>query len=508
MFEYLAVGLEMVATFESLAAIFGGVAIGILVGALPGMSGTMGVALALPFTFYMQPVTGILLLVGLYKGAIYGGSISAILIKTPGMASSACTVLDGYPLARMGQAGKALKMALFASCIADFISNLALILFTGLIAGFALRFGPPEFFALICFSLTIIAGVSGDSLVRGLVSAGFGLLLATIGVDIIYGTDRFIFGNVELMGGLGFIPLLIGLFAIPEILDQMQRRITPLARASDVHRGRLTWCEFRGSLLTICRGSIIGVVLGAIPGIGAAPAAFLSYSEARRASRQSARFGKGAIEGVAASESGNNGAAGATMIPLLSLGVPGDVVTAVILGAFMVHGLQPGPTLFQENLDMVYGLYIGILASSLCILVVALAAIRAFSYIADMSNAFVFPIVLVLCVYGAYAVNNSMYDLLVMMIMGIVGFAMLKFDIPAPPFLIAFVLGPLFEDNFRRSILLGRGEIDVFLRSEITWVFYGLTVLTLFLLVRRQLRERGPAESDRTPDRNFQGTPR
>tara|TARA_R110002110_G_scaffold216406_8_gene430427 strand:+ start:3099 stop:4589 length:1491 start_codon:yes stop_codon:yes gene_type:complete len=489
MFEDLATGLHLVLTIDSIFSIVGGVAIGIVVGALPGMSGTMGVALALPFTFYMQPVSAILLLLGLYKGAIYGGSISAILINTPGMASSACTVLDGYPMARAGKAGKALKMALYASCIADFISNLALILLTGLIAGFALRFGPPEFFSLICFSLTIIAGVSGASVIRGLVSAGFGLILATIGIDIIYGTERFIFGNVTLMGGLGFIPVLIGLFAIPEILNQLRYPSNRRQLMGGVSKSGVSLREMRDSLVTILRGSVIGVVLGAVPGIGPAPAAFLSYSEARRSSRNPEQYGKGELNGIAASESGNNGAAGATMIPLLSLGVPGDVVTAVILGAFMVHGLSPGPIMFQDNIHMIYALYIGILISSVCILLIALMAIRVFARVADLPNGIVFPTVLVLCVYGCYAVNNSMTDLLVMMIMGIVGFGMLRFDIPAAPFLIAFVLGPLFEDNFRRSILLGRGEIDVFFRSEITWVFYALTAITLWVLFRRILRD-------------------
>lgn len=495
MLENILAGLHIVLALENFVAIFVGVAVGIVVGALPGMSGTMGVALALPFTFYMHPVTGILLLVGLYKGAIYGGSISAILIKTPGMASSAATVLDGFPLAQRGQAGKALNMALYASCIADFISNLSLILLTGFIAAFALRFGPPEFFALICFSLTIIAGVSGASLLRGLVSAALGLILATVGVDIIYGTDRFTFGTVNLMGGLGFIPVLIGVFAIPELLDQLLRGINRHDRIAQLRDVGLTWLEMRRSLLTICRGSVIGVILGAIPGIGAAPAAFLSYSEARRTSKRRDHFGRGELEGVAASESGNNGAAGATLIPLLSLGIPGDVVTAVILGAFMVHGLRPGPILFQQNLDMIYALFIGILFSSVALFVLAKLAIRGFSWIADISNAVLYPIVLVIIVYGTYAVNTSYFDLLVMTIMGLVGFAMLKFDVPPAPFLIAFVLGPLLEDHLRRTILLSRGDVSVFFRSEITWFFYALTAMTVVLIVRRQILEAKAARS-------------
>ena len=364
MSDHLLEAISLFLTFQNVGILFLGVLIGAIVGAIPGMTTPMGVALALPFTFTMHPVTGILLLLGIYKGGMYGGSITAILIKAPGTPAASCTVLDGYPLTRKGEARKALDIALYASCFADFVSNLSLILLAGVLAGFALKFGPPEFFTLIVFSLTIIAGVSGRNLVKGMVSAALGLLFATIGLDMVYGTNRFIFDNWNLMGGLSFIPVLIGLFALPEIIHYFTRRLGDVREATTVSGAGAGMADFRRCFKSIVRGSLIGVVLGAIPGIGGAPSAFLSYSEARRTSPNSRNFGKGELEGVAAAEAGNNGVAGATMIPLLALGVPGDVITAVILGAFMIHGLRPGPMMFVDNLPMIYALFIGIMLSS------------------------------------------------------------------------------------------------------------------------------------------------
>ena len=462
--------------------------IGTIIGAIPGMTTPMGVALALPFTFTMNPVTGILLLLGVYKGGLYGGSITAILLKAPGTPAASCTVLDGFPMAQRGEARRALDMALYASCFADFVSNLSLILLTGFLASFALRFGPPEFFTLIVFSLTIIAGVSGDRLAKGIVSACLGLLLATVGLDIIYGTERFIFGEWELMAGLNFIPVLIGLFALPEIVNHFAKTGEGQVAVGALGQVGAGFAEFRRCFKSILRGSLIGVALGAIPGIGGAPAAFLSYSEARRTSKNRDNFGKGEIEGVAAAEAGNNGVAGATMIPLLALGVPGDVITAVILGAFMIHGLRPGPIMFAENLTMIYAIFIGIMLSSAFLFVIGKFSIRAISRIADIPNNLLYPIVLVLCVFGAYAVNNSIFDILVMMVMGVIGFAMLRLEVPAAPFLIAFILGPLLEDNFRQALLMSEGGYGIFFRNAICWVFWILTALSLFLLVRGHVR--------------------
>ncbi|MBW2145695.1 MAG: tripartite tricarboxylate transporter permease [Deltaproteobacteria bacterium] len=497
MIDNFLLGIQMFGHFKNFVAIFAGVGVGIITGAIPGMTGTMGVALALPFTFYMDPITGILFLVGLYKGAIYGGSITAILIKTPGTPAAACTVLDGYPMAQQGKAGKALNMALYASVFADFVSNMSLIIFAAPIAAFALRFGPPEFFTLISFSLTIIAGVSGKSITKGLIAGGMGLMAATIGMDLVYGSSRFSFGSVELLGGLNFIPVLIGLFAIPELIKEYGETYTSSFRTSSMGDRSISFRELKRCFKSIVRGSLIGVVIGAIPGIGGAPSAFLSYNEAKRNSKHPETFGQGEIEGVAASEAGNNGVCGATMIPLLTLGVPGDVITAILLGAFMVHDLRPGPLLFQKNIDIIYGIFVGIMLSSVAMLLLGKLGIRLFARIANVPNSILFPAVLVLCVYGTYAVDNKMFDVLVMIIMGLVGYFMLLFELPPAPFLIAFILGPMFEDNLRRSLLLSHGDPSILFRSFICWIFWGLTLLSIILIVRRNLKAKTLQTRDR-----------
>jgi len=399
-------------------------------------------------------------------------------------------VLDGYPMAEKGQAGKALGIALYASCTADMISNLSLILFAGWLASFALSFGPPEFFTLILFSLTIIAGVSGDNLLKGLISAAMGLLIATVGLDLVYGTDRFTFGEPNLMGGLNFIGVLIGLFAIPEIIEYARKPRNEEEKVRELGDRHVTFAEYKKCFRSIIRGSIIGVVLGSIPGIGAAPSAFLSYSEARRKSKNKNNFGKGEIEGVAASEAGNNGVCGATLIPLLALGVPGDIITAIIIGAFMIHGLQPGPMMFATNGDIIYALFMGLILSSIFLLGVGSVAIRLFRFIADVPASLLFPGILVLCVFGVYAVNNSIFDVGVMFVTGWLGYVMLRLNVPAAPFLIAFILGPLLEDNFRQSMLMSGGTPDILFRSPITWVFWVFTAITIAALVRAGLRDR------------------
>ena len=488
--ELIVQAFQIFLSVDNLIVVFLGVLIGTIVGAIPGMTTPMGVALVLPFTFTMHPVTGILLLLGVYKGGLYGGSITAILIKAPGTPAASCTVLDGFPMSQKGEARRALDIALYSSCFADFVSNISLILFTGILATFALRFGPPEFFTLIVFSLTIIAGVSGDSLAKGIMSACFGLILATVGLDIIYGTNRFVFNEVELMAGLSFIPVLIGLFALPEILNQFTIKVERRVRTGMLVGDGASFADFKRCFKSVLKGSLIGVVLGAIPGIGGSPSAFLSYSEAKRTSEHPETFGKGEIEGVAAAEAGNNGVAGATMIPLLALGVPGDVITAVILGAFMIHGLRPGPLMFEQNLSLIYAIFMGIMLSSAYLFVIGKISIKAISKIANIPNNILYPGVLILCIYGSYAINTNVFDVLVMFIIGILGFIMLRLNIPAAPFLIAFILGPLLEDNFRQALLMSQGTPVIFFRNEICIVFWILTVFSVFFMVKNHIKAK------------------
>jgi putative tricarboxylic transport membrane protein len=481
--------LHLFLSLDNIIAIALGVIIGVVVGSIPGLTATMAVALALPFTFTMEPVAAILLLVGIYKGGMYGGSITAILIRTPGSPASACTLLDGYPLAQQGHAKKALKTALYSSVIAEFISNIALIFFAAYLAKIALNFGAPEFFWLICFSLTIIISLASGSMIKGLLAALMGILLSLVGLDEVYGSQRLTFGNYNLMDSISFIPLLIGLFAIPEIIEFYRKKALPHIKAKASGVG-MTLAEFKRSFKSIVRGSLIGVIIGAIPGTGATAAAFISYSDARRRSPNRDNFGKGEVEGVAAAEAGNNGVAGSTMIPLLSLGIPGDVITAIILGAFMVHGLTPGPIMFQENLTLIYALFIGIMFSSLVLLIVGNGAIRYFSLIADIPKSILFPIVLMFCVYGAYAVNNDTFDVWLMLGFGVLGYVFNRAAIPAAPFLIGFILGPMFEDNLRRSLLIGHGDLSIFVRGPITWFFIVLTAGSILLALYRYFSAR------------------
>ena len=483
MWNELLYAFEAVATLPNFIAMAAGIWGGVIIGAIPGMTGTMAVTLALPFTFYL---TSILLLVALYKGSTYGGSISAILIKTPGTASAACTVLDGYPLAQQGKGGKALNMALVSSCIGDFISNISLFFLAMPLAMFALRVGPPEYFMLMAFSLTIVASISGRSLVLGIISACVGLLLATVVTE-------------DMKSGLGVVPVLIGLFALPELIKMIVFRPEDNNPAMKLGDNRLTMAEFRGSLKSILRGSVIGVILGAIPGIGPSTAAFFSYSEARRTSKNGDKFGEGELEGIAASESANNGCCGATMIPLLALGVPGDVITGVMLGAFMIHGLTPGPLLFQNNIGEVYSLFIGILFSSVFLFIAGKLTAGAFAKISRIPQTLLLPCILILCVFGIYSIGASPFDVTVLLVMGVVGFIMMILNIPAAPFLIAFILGPMFEDNMRRSMAISRGDLSVFFQSWISWGFFALTILFIALTIRREWQKWREKSRDAAP---------
>lgn len=479
--------LQAVATLENVLIMVAGIWGGVIIGAIPGMTGTMAVTLALPFTFYMSPVPSILLLVALYKGSTYGGSVSAILIKTPGTASAACTALDGYPLAQQGKAGKALNMALYSSVTGDFISNLSLIFLAAPLALLALRVGPPEYFMLMLFALTTVAGVSGSSLLLGLVSAFMGLLLATAGEDI-YGSFRFAFTN-DMQAGLSVAPVLIGLFALPELIKLIVMRAAPDNETAKLGDQRVSRAELLGVLKSILRGSGIGVLMGAIPGIGPSAAAFFSYGEAQRSSNNGENFGKGELEGIAASESANNGACGATMIPLLALGVPGDVITGVMLGAFMIQGLTPGPLLFQTNIHEIYMLFVGMLFSSVLLFGAGKITMRMFSRVAHIPQTLLTPTVLLLCLFGIYSISSSMFDVTILLIMGCVGFGMFLLNIPTAPFLIAFILGPMVEENLRRSLAISRGDLGILLSSPITWLFAALILFVVSLTIRGEYRK-------------------
>ncbi|BEQ16888.1 tripartite tricarboxylate transporter permease [Desulfoferula mesophila] len=485
------VGIAYFFTIKNVLTVFAGVAIGTFFGAVPGMTITMSVALVMPFTFNLEPLTAISLLLAVYVGAIYGGSISAILLNTPGTPAAACTCMDGFALSQKGQAAKALQMANWASCVGDLTSTTIVILICPLLGSAALYFNSPEYFALVLFSVTIIGGLSGQSMVKGLIAGALGFLVAMVGMDPFTGLGRFDFGSLELTKGFSFVPLLIGLFAIPEVILQLNRsrqmdgqaRINVVEAHSKADKN-LSWVEFKGSFRHMVRGGIVGLILGLIPGLGATPASFVSYERARRNSPHPELFGKGSLEGVAAAESGNNGVNGATLVPLLTLGIPGDVITAVMLGAFMIFDLKPGPMLFVEHIDLIFGLFCALIMCDVALRVVGVIFIRYAEKIATgIPTSIIFPAILILCVFGSYSINNSLFDIFIMVTFGVAGYFMGLFEIPTVPFLIAFVLAPMLEKGLRRSLTISGGDPTILL-SPIAIVFYVLTILAVISLTR------------------------
>ena len=489
--EQFLIGLKLMLTWHNVMFALLGVAVGIFVGSIPGLTVTMATALMVPLTFQMDPIPAIAMLLGVYKGGMFGGSISAILINAPGTPAASATVLDGFPMTQKGQALKALKMALYASVTADTLSDVVLILVAPPLARLALRFGPPEIFSLVLFSLTIIAAVSGRSLIKGLLAATLGVLFATVGMDPVAGTSRFTFGYVEMLKGIGLLPMLIGLFAVSEVLIRVEAEVKEgikgiFIKDSDRPEDRrVSWVEFRRCLRTILRGTALGTFLGAIPGIGSTITAFLNYGMAQRASKHPERFGRGELEGVAAAESGNSAVCGATLIPLLSLGIPGDIVTAVLLGAFMIQGIAPGPTMFQEHGRVIYALFVGLMVCNLGNLLIGSLSVRAARNVLRIPQKVLYPTILLLCFVGTYAIDNSLFDVQAMFFFGILGYVMRKFDYPLAPLLIAFVLGPMLENALRQALIMSEGDIGIFISRPISLGFLLLTVLTVSLIAFR-----------------------
>jgi putative tricarboxylic transport membrane protein len=478
--ELLINGLLNILDIKVILILFLAGAIGIVLGALPGLTATMGVALLLPVTFGMEPVTGILLLVGVYFGAIYGGSVTAILLRTPGTPSSAATALDGYEMTKKGQAYKALTISTLSSTIGGVISVIILILVAPQLARFALKFSAPESFALALFGLAIISSISGKSLLKGLIAGVVGLLIATIGIDPIGGFPRFTLGISNLMSGVNYIPVLIGLFAASEAFRSMEDIFKGNLKFNAIEKVKLKWYEFKRLITVILRSTGIGTFIGMIPGAGGDIASFVAYNEAKRFSKKPDEFGKGNPEGVSASEAANNACTGGAMIPLLTLGIPGDAVTAVMLGALMVQGLQPGPLLFSNHGDIVYTLFIGMLLANLLILFYGLLGIRLFVRILTIPKVVLTPIILVLCIVGSYSLGNNFFDVWVMVVAGVIGYFMHRYEFPVSPVILALILGPMLEANLRRSLVLSNGDIGILFTRPISLTLIVLAILTLF----------------------------
>lgn len=472
-----------------------GLAAGIIIGALPGLTGTMGIALLLPLTYGMSSIHGMMLLLGVYCGGIYGGSITAILINTPGTPASAATSLDGYPMAQQGHAKRALHDALAASMIGGLISCIILLTCAPMVAKFALNFGAREYFALSLFGLTIIASVGGKSVLKGLLMGFAGLLLGCVGIDSLEGVSRFTFGNNYLTGGFNIIPVLIGLFAITEIMTKSRDINKAVGTTVAVEEEKVSFADVLRYKIVLLKSSVIGAFIGAVPGTGAAIASFLAYNEAHRTSKHPEEYGMGSEEGLVACESSNNAVTGATMIPLLTLGIPGDTNTAVLLGALTMQGIQPGPMLFTKQANWVCSIMIGMVLINLFMYLQGRLFVKGFSNITKISTKIMVPCLVVLCVIGAYAIKYNTFNAAAMVVIGVIGYLLKKLDFPLTPMVIGLVLGNLCESNMRRALLLSRGNWLTFFQSPIACVFLALAVFMLFFpMIRDALANKKKAE--------------
>jgi putative tricarboxylic transport membrane protein len=456
-----------------------GVFTGICIGALPGLTATMGVALVLPLTFGMDAIPGILLLIGVYVGAIYGGSISAILLRTPGTPAAAATILDGYEFSKRGESGRALGISTVSSFVGGVVSVIALWLISPQLAKLALRFSAPEFFLLAIFGLSIIASISGNSLSKGVLCGALGITLSFIGIDSITGYPRFVFNNINLLSGMSFIPVMIGLFAMSQAFTTIETIFTPdqvTQKISKVWPSKSDWKVImrQGPI-----SGVIGTIIGIIPGAGAEIGAFVSYGQAKKTSRHPELFGTGIPEGIAAPEAGNNGVTGGALIPMLTMGVPGDAVAAILIGALTVQGLQPGPLLFTEHTTLVYSIFLGMFIANITLLVLGLSSLKLFVKVLSVPKSILTPMIFVLCVVGSYAINTNFFDVGVMLFFGIVGYFMQKADVSVSPAVLGLILGPMAESNFRRALLMSEGSYSIFFSSPIAWIFLLLTIVTL-----------------------------
>jgi putative tricarboxylic transport membrane protein len=472
---------------------------GIVFGAIPGLTGIVGVALLIPFTFVLDPITGLIVLGGVYVGSTFGGSISAILFNTPGSPEAACTALDGYPMAKRGEAGKALGLALGASAVGGIVGSLVLMLAAPPLARLALHFGPAEYFALAIFGITAIASIGGGSVLKGLLAGLMGLAVATIGIDPLTGMPRYTFDNMMLLTGVGFVPAIIGIFALAEVLQRFSEGPGRSQSIQGVSTNLPSFGEFLRLRWTLLRSSTIGTAVGALPGVGATTAAFISYSEAVRWSKTPEKFGTGQPEGIAAPESANNAAVGGSLIPLLALGIPGSATTAVMIGGLTIHGIIPGPMLMQTNPTLVYSIFIAMLIANVLMIVLGLRAARYFALILKAPYALVGPAIVVLCMTGVYALNNNVVDVAVMLVFGVVGFALRRLGFPVACFIIGLVLGPIAELSLRQGLILADRDILTLVTRPVTAVLLLLSVLSLAYGIWGQLRRAKPAQESAAP---------
>jgi len=496
MLENLALGAAAIMTPFGLFITFASVTIGIFFGAIPGLSVTMVMALFMPISYTLQPLEGISLLVGLYIGGMAGGLISAILINIPGHPSSVATCFDGYPMTLKGQAMKALGFGVICSFCGTLLSIIVMLLVAPNLARVAVKFGPFEYFSIALFTLALIASLAGDSMIKGAMAGLFGMLCATIGMAPIDAVARFTFGSVQLSANLDILTVLIGMFALAEIMvnSETSRSEGKMAVVHIDTKGvkgfGFSWEEFKGQIFNILRSAGIGIGIGVLPGIGGSTINLMAYSAAKNQSKYPEKFGTGVVDGVVATETSNSASIGGAMVPLLTLGIPGDMATAVLLGGFMIHGLTPGPLLFTEHPALVYGIFVSMIIANFLLLIVEFPGLRLFVRVLRVPKYILMPIIFTLCVVGAFGLNNRIFDTFVVIFFGIVGYFFVQFKLPVAPFIMGFILGPMAETFFRRALMLSKGDLSPFITRPISGAFLVITAAYLTFMIVRKIKQR------------------
>jgi putative tricarboxylic transport membrane protein len=479
-FANVIMGFQVALQPGNLMFCFIGVLIGTLVGVLPGLGPVAAMSLLLPTTFHIPPISAIIMLAGIYYGAMYGGSTTSILVNIPGEAASVVTCLDGYQMARKGRAGPALGIAAFGSFIAGTISIVGLMCLAPPLAEMALQFGPPEYFSLMLLGLIILTFLAGASMPKALMMAAFGLFLGLIGMDIMTATPRFTFNLYFLTDGVGLVPVVMGLFGISEVLLNVESALKREVFDTRVKGLLPNLQDWKDSAWPIIRGSVLGFFLGILPGGGAVISSFVSYGVEKKVSRYPEKFGTGVIEGVAGPESANNAATGGAFIPLLTLGIPANAVMAMLLGALIIYGMQPGPMLIQQHPDLFWGVVTSMYIGNAMLLVLNLPLIGIWVKILKIPYPVLFPLILLFCLIGVYSLNNNVGEIGLMLFFGVVGYLMKKFDYEAAPLVLALVLGPMMENALRQSLIMSNGSVGIFLTRPIS---LGIVLIVLVLLI-------------------------
>jgi putative tricarboxylic transport membrane protein len=489
-------GFIVAAQPKNLLFVFVGAVLGTIIGMLPGIGPAAGIALLLPVTYGMDPIPALIMLAGIYYGSMYGNTASAILINTPGTASSAMTTVDGYPMAKAGRGGAAHAIAAIASFCAGTLGIIALTLMAVPFATFALRFGPAEYFMLMAFSLTAVSALTGKSPSKGAISAIFGLMIATIGIDLQSGLPRYTFDIPEFQDGIGFIVIIVGLFAVGECLRNVEKWFEGTLNPIPI-RGKLwfTGEEWKRSIGPIGRGGIIGFLVGVLPGAGGTIATILAYATEQKLSKHPEKFGTGAVEGVAAPEAANNGSTCGAFVPLLTLGVPGSGVTAVLLGAFIMYGIQPGPMLFQNRPDLVWGLINSMYIGNIMLLVLNLPLVPVFARMLYAPPGVLLAIILGIASFGIYSLNSSQLDLYLLVFFGAAGYLVRRLEIPVPPLILALVLGKMMEQSFRQAMTISGANLKIFVGSPICIALLVMTIAAILMpLVLRRMKPMRAAQ--------------